>query len=153
MSQTSSKRAVTIDLIKQARALDDMQLAADHSPFGKYLGIQVSRDDEGFLYQLPFSDKLVGNPLIPALHGGVVASFMETVAILELIWLQDPQELVPPRTVNVSVSYLAPARAQRIFARTEIGKLGKRIANVRVRAWQSELDKPIALLNGHFLLQ
>jgi len=32
-----------------------------------------------------------------------------------------------------------------------IFKQGSRVANVRVRAWQDDYDKPIATMHGHYL--
>jgi acyl-coenzyme A thioesterase PaaI-like protein len=39
------------------------------------------------------------------------------------------------------------------FARAHVTKLGRRIANVRVEAWQATPNDPIAALHGHFLLK
>jgi acyl-coenzyme A thioesterase PaaI-like protein len=35
---------------------------------------------------LPFDEKLIGNPILPAIHGGVTAAFLEVTAIIELAW-------------------------------------------------------------------
>ena len=52
----------------------------------------------------------------------------------------------------MTIEYLRSGRPQETFATAHIVKVGRRIANVRVDAWQGERDKPIAALRGHFLL-
>ena len=43
-------------------------------------------------------------------------------------------------------------RPQDTYARALIKKVGRRIANVQVEAWQEARGAPIAVLHGHFLL-
>ena len=35
---------------------------------------------------LPYDEKLIGNPILPALHGGATAAFLEVTAIIGLSW-------------------------------------------------------------------
>ena len=37
-------------------------------------------------------------------------------------------------------------------ARADLRKVGRRVANVHVEAWQEAREQPIAFLRGHFLL-
>ena len=39
-----------------------------------------------------------------------------------------------------------------MYARADVRKVGRQIANVHVEAWQEARDKPAAALRGHFLL-
>jgi acyl-coenzyme A thioesterase PaaI-like protein len=39
------------------------------------------------------------------------------------------------------------------FARARVVKVGRRIANVAVEAWQQSRAEPIAALRGHFLMR
>jgi len=47
---------------------------------------------------------------------------------------------------------LAIRRPKTLFARASIKRLGRRIANVHVEAWQDEKGTPVALLQGRFRL-
>ena len=58
-----------------------------------------------------------------------------------------------PKTINLTIQYLRPGKAEDTFARAVITKHGRRVANVRVEAFQSEPDKPIVIANGHFMVQ
>jgi acyl-coenzyme A thioesterase PaaI-like protein len=57
-----------------------------------------------------------------------------------------------PRTIDISIEYLRSGRPLTTFARARINKVGRRIANVHVEAWQEQRAAPIAALRGHFLL-
>lgn len=120
-------------------------------PYIDYLGMSATRTDDGTrLYRLPFAEKLVGNPVLPAIHGGVIAAFAETAAILGLIeTLPEPRM---PKAIDFSIDYLRPGRPRETFARCEIVRVGSRVALVQVWCWQTTPTEPIALTRGHFLL-
>ena len=99
---------------------------------------------------LPFAQHLVGNPILPALHGGVTGAFMEMTAMAQLALLEQRERL--PRPIGVTVEYLRPGRARTTYARAQVKKVGRRIANVHVEAWQDARSAPIATLHAHFLL-
>jgi len=100
---------------------------------------------------MPRSEHLVGNPVLPALHGGTVGALLESTAITELLWQKDSEAV--PKTITLTVDYLRSARLADTFARATITKHGRRVANVQVRAYQDSEDKPIATANAHFLLR
>jgi phosphatidylethanolamine-binding protein (PEBP) family uncharacterized protein len=57
-----------------------------------------------------------------------------------------------PKIVDFSLDYLRPGRAQTLYAKCEITKQGKRVANVLIEAWQEDRRKPVAVARAHFLL-
>ena len=57
-----------------------------------------------------------------------------------------------PKTIDVTIEYLRPGRALTTYARADLRKVGRRIANVHVEAWQEVRAAPVASLRGHFLL-
>ncbi|MDT7835909.1 hotdog domain-containing protein [Aquabacterium sp. OR-4] len=102
------------------------------------------------LYRLPFQDMLIGNPRLPALHGGVVAAFAESAATLQLIHTMGGARL--PKSIDFSIDYLRAGRPEETFASCEIVRLGARVALVQVRCWQKNPALPIAVARVHFLL-
>jgi acyl-coenzyme A thioesterase PaaI-like protein len=53
----------------------------------------------------------------------------------------------------VTIEYLRPARGGLVtYARADLRKVGRRIANVHVEAWQEARASPVAALRGHFML-
>ena len=119
-------------------------------PYARFLGVRMELHGDEMTGVLPFSEHLIGNPSLPALHGGVIGAFLEMTAMLQLSILENLAR--QPRVVDVSIDYLRSGRPQDTFARALIKKVGRRIANVQVEAWQDERGAPIAALHGHFLL-
>ena len=120
-------------------------------PYLGFLGVAIEEAADGtLLCHLPFQEKLIGNPTLPAIHGGVIGGLLESIALLQLIWSSGNHTL--PRTMNMSIDYLRSGQAQDTFARGRIIKQGRRVANVRAEAWQDDPSQPIAAVHGHFLL-
>lgn len=129
--------------MKAARALELI-------PYARFIGVAVDDAEDGPICRLPFRDDLVGNLALPALHGGVVGAFLELTALVGLIDQTDGDRM--PRPINFSVNYLRSVGPRETRARAEIVKHGRRIANVRVIAWQDDPAKPVAAGVGNFLV-
>ncbi len=119
-------------------------------PYARFLGMRAELAGDEMTAILPYDDKLVGNPMLPALHGGVIGAFMEMTAVAQLYVAQG--HLRMPKTIDVSIDYLRSGRPETTYARAHVTKIGRRIANVHVDAWQDQRQKPIAALRGHFLV-
>lgn len=139
MSETQAKVSVA-----QLKAL------FESVPYARFLGVQFELKGEELTAILPFKDNLIGNPMLPALHGGVVGAMMELTAVAQIYLTQNTGKA--PKTIDISIDYLRSGRPVDTFARAHLTKLGRRIANVRVEAWQADRADPIAALHGHFLL-
>jgi acyl-coenzyme A thioesterase PaaI-like protein len=138
-------------------------------PYVRFLGIQFDRRGDELTAILPYADKLIGNPAIPALHGGVTSAFLEVTAIVSLAWTSlweefetgriDPQELLDgrglpslPRTIDFTVDFLRSGLPRDAYARARILRTGRRYASVLVEAWQDNREKPFALGSVHLLM-
>src|SRR5262249_48840881 len=119
-------------------------------PYARFLGMQVDLHGDEMTGILPFADHLIGNPLLPALHGGVIGAFMEATALLQLSIAESLTRQPPP--VDVSIDSLRSGMPLDTYARALSRQAGRRIANVQVEAWQEARGAPIAALHGHFLL-
>jgi uncharacterized protein (TIGR00369 family) len=129
---------------------DDAELAGPLLatwPYARFLDMRLEPGESGLVAVLPYAARLVGNPILPALHGGVVASFLELAALARL-----DEGGVRARTIDITVDYLRPARPLTTYAEARILKLGRRAANLAVEAWQEDRTAPIAALRGHFLI-
>lgn len=143
-----------MDLLERARAQGskvDLQELIDAIPYCRFLGIKVDRKGSELTMILRFDRKLIGNPMLPALHGGVIGAFLETTAIAQLIMETECAEL--PKPVDIGIDYLRSGKPVDTYARAEITKHGRRVCNVRAEAWQDEHTRPIAALHGHFLVK
>lgn len=147
------------------RALDWLVGAV---PYIRFLGIRFDRQGNEITAHLPFQPKLIGNPAIPALHGGVTAAFLEVAGQIGLSWanlweddalirLGEDQlaagQLPPlPKTIDITVDYLRAGQARDCYASARINRSGRRYASVHVEAWQELRDKPFAMASVHFLM-
>ncbi len=119
-------------------------------PYMRFLGMSAELAGDEMTAILPFAPHLVGNVMLPALHGGVLGAFLEMTALAQLS-VREPQRRMP-KTIDVTIEYLRPGRALTTYARADVRKLGRRIANVHVEAWQENRASPVAALRGHFML-
>jgi uncharacterized protein (TIGR00369 family) len=119
-------------------------------PYARFLGVDVERSGGVLQCILPFREEIVGNPLLPAVHGGVIGAFLELTAILRLI--DESGTTKVPKPINFAIDYLRSAGPTTTRARADIFKLGRRIAVVHVVAWQDDPARPVASGNGKFLL-
>ncbi|WP_101341310.1 PaaI family thioesterase [Cereibacter azotoformans] len=155
-----------VQVVKQRR---DAALRALVSgvPYITYLGIQFDRRGDELTAVLPFDEKLIGNPMLPAIHGGVTAAFLEVAAIIELSWSVlwhemeqgrlDPAQIeahLPrlPKTIDFTVDYLRSGLPRDAYARARVNRSGRRYASVHVEAWQDNRLRPFAQATGHFLM-
>ena len=133
-------------------------------PYIGFLGITFDRRGDELTAILPFDDRLIGNPAIPALHGGVTAAFLETAAIIELSWTlmweameagrTGPGAAPPdlPKTIDFTVDYLRSGLPRDAYARARVNRSGRRYASVHVEAWQDNRARLFAQGTGHFLM-
>ncbi|MFN3512563.1 MAG: PaaI family thioesterase [Phenylobacterium sp.] len=119
-------------------------------PYVDFLGMRAELAGDEMTAILPFAPHLVGNVMLPALHGGVIGAFMEMTALAQLSIRQGSARV--PKTIDVTIDYLRPGKAMITYARADVRKIGRQIANVQVEAWQEAREKPVASLRGHFLL-
>ena len=119
-------------------------------PYARFIGMKAELAGDEMTAILPFSPEIVGNPMLPAIHGGVLGAFMEMTALAQLSIAETLKR--QPRTIDVSIEYLRSGRPLTTYARDSIKKLGRRIANVHVEAWQETRSAPIATLRGLFLV-
>ncbi|MEO1531057.1 MAG: PaaI family thioesterase [Pseudomonadota bacterium] len=154
----------------EREALRDATLATltGNVPYNRFLGVRFERLGDELTARLPFEKRLIGNPFLPAIHGGVTGSFLEITALIELAWERvlveidaggDALEAVRagrfppmPRTIDVTVDYLRSGRARDCYARARVLKPGRRVAHLQVEAWQEERARPFAMLRGNFLM-
>lgn len=160
-------RPEPVQVVKERRqnALDRMVQAV---PYIRHLGISFERKGDELTAILNYSDRLIGNPLLPALHGGAVGAFLEIAAVVELEWsmVWDKMESGPegaaaidqsqfppmPKTIDFTVDYLRSGLPRDAYARARINRSGRRYASVHVEAWQDNRDRLFAQATGHFLM-
>lgn len=166
MSEQPPKRSrpEPVQVVKQRRDAA-LRGLVDGVPYIQFLGIQFDRRGDELTAVLPFDEKLIGNPILPAIHGGVTAAFLEVTAIIELSWSlmwedmernpQDPaaaRAFRMPKTIDFTVDYLRSGLPRDAYARARVNRSGRRYASVHVEAWQDNRSRLFAQATGHFLM-
>ena len=131
------QRPEPVQVVKQRR---DRALSAlvEGVPYINFLGIAFERRGDELTALLRFDEKLIGNPMLPAIHGGVTAAFLETAAIIELSWSMLWDDIENGRIDA--------------YARARVNRSGRRYASVHVEAWQDNRNRLFAQATGHFLM-
>lgn len=160
-------RPEPVQVVKQRR---DAALAAmvARVPYIAHLGVTFERRGDELTAQLRYDERLIGNPMLPALHGGAIGAFLEITAIMELAWAvvwermegggdaaaQIEAGIFPafPKTIDYTVDYLRSGLPRDAYARAQINRMGRRYASVHVEAWQDNRARLFAQATGHFLM-
>jgi acyl-coenzyme A thioesterase PaaI-like protein len=163
----SRPRPEPVQVVKQRR--DAALSALVHGvPYIRFLGIEFDRRGDELTAIMPFDEKLIGNPMLPALHGGATAAFLEVTAIIGLGWSMlweemesgkldplavDAQHLPRlPKTIDFTVDYLRSGLPRDAYARARVNRSGRRYASVHVEGWQDNRNRLFAQATGHFLM-
>lgn len=156
-----------VQVVKQRR---DRALAAlvDAVPYIRRLGVSFDRRGDELTAILAYDDTLIGNAMVPALHGGAISAFLEMTAIVELAWMGLYEQIengalslddladgrLPrlPKTIDLTTDFLRTGLPRDAYARARVNRSGRRYASVHVEAWQDNRRRPFAQATGHFLM-
>ncbi|MDR3670623.1 MAG: hotdog domain-containing protein [Holophaga sp.] len=128
-------------------------LPAGRSPYVDFLGVvKFPQAHAGPIFRLPYHEDLIGNPKLPAIHGGVLAGFSETVMMLHLVASNPDMAKGVPKAVDFSIDYLRPARPVDTYAQGITIRLGHRVSLVQANLWQDDPQRPVATTRGHWLM-
>jgi len=139
-----------IDRLEEARRAGDYQAFVDAVPYARFLGLTAAKVGDELVTTMRYADHLVGNPALPALHGGTLGALLESAAIFELLWRAET--IVLPKTITLTVDYLRSGAPVDTHARGIVTRQGRRITNVRMEAWQADRATPVATAHAVFLV-
>jgi acyl-CoA thioesterase len=107
-----------------AAQLRRIQKALDTVPFARLLGIELDAIDTGTAtLGLTIRQELTQNHGV--VHGGAIASLIDTATAFAIISLLAPRERVT--TVDLTISYLRPLTVGRITAVAKVVRAGRRL--------------------------
>ena len=140
-----------VERLAAAKQSGDYQALLDAVPYSKFLGLTARFEGDVLITTMRFADHLIGNPTLPALHGGTVGALLESAAIFEL--LVRAETVVLPKTITLTIDYLRSGKPVDTHARAFVTRQGRRVTNVRVEAWQDDRDRPISAAAAIFLVK
>lgn len=109
-------------------------------PYAGLLGLELAEHDGAPAVRMPFAERLIGAP--GRLHGGALAGMMEMAGLVALTAAAGEGARFKP--IGVTVDFLREGQLRETLAAAAIVRLGRRIANLRVVAWQDSPDRPVA---------
>lgn len=139
-----------VERLAAAKQSGDFQALFDIIPYSRFLGLSGRMDGDELITTMKYSDHLIGNPALPALHGGTLGALLESAAIFELLWRAET--IVLPKTITLTIDYLRSGGPLDTHARSIVTRHGRRVANVRVEAWQQDRATPVATAHAIFLV-
>lgn len=132
-------------------------------PFCQLLGIKLgSFNPDDPHISIDMREQLLGNFSQGMLHGGVIASVLDTVAgfaiLLKLAQSHPKSDAIAQirefsnmSTIDLRIDYLQPGRGKSFVASAEVTRLGKRVANV-VMNLRNDAGERIATGAAAFML-
>lgn len=113
-------------------------------PFHRYLGLELEEMEEGrVVVRMEHKDELVGNPQVPAIHGGILAALVDLTGGAATFH----ETGVPTPTIDLQIDYIRPAIAEEgraHLAEAEIVNVGETVAFVDVEVRDSLEEKLVA---------
>jgi len=156
--------------VQEVKARRDAALSrmTQSVPYMQFMGMSFDRRGNELTAVMKYADHLIGNPMLPALHGGAIGAFLESAALVELMWSKvwdQMEEGGPqadqiesgdfpkwPKVVDITIDYLRSGLPRDAYARATITRAGRRYASVRVEAWQDDKARPFAEAMVHFVM-
>jgi len=161
------KRTENLQMLKERRD-GALKALVESIPYIKFMNVSFDRRGDELTAVMAFDPKIIGNPVLPAIHGGATASFLEMACLIELAWqrvwgaleeggadiaaVQVAGYLRLPKTIDFTVDYLRSGLSRDCYARARVNRSGRRYASVHVEAWQDNRSKLYAQATGHFLM-
>ena len=136
----------------EARKLKLTRAISRSVPHSVALGIRIiDITDTEALYELPYDEKLVGNPDTGTIHGGAITALLDGCSGAAVFAaLTEP---VPIATLDLRIDYLRPADpGKSVIGKATCYKVTRNVAFTRAVAYQDDPEDVIAHAVGTFML-
>jgi uncharacterized protein (TIGR00369 family) len=113
-------------------------------PFHPFLGFKLEKISDGFAQiRVPFKQELVGDPRSSAIHGGVIATAMDSVGgAAAMTTMKSFEDKIS--TIDMRVDYLRPGKPMDLIVEGEIVRSGNRIVVTRMVVYQEDRQHLVA---------
>lgn len=115
------------------------------------LGMTVLQADETSLQmRLPYSEDIIGNPLMSTIHGGALTTLMDTACGTACFVAIDGMELCP--TLDLRVDYMRSSeQGENVIAYANVSRITKNVVFTECQVRQESDDLLIAKCNAAFM--
>lgn len=125
-----------------------MEFNLDQSPYARFLGVEMVREEEGLLeIRLPFREDFLRMDDSDSYHGGIICALADIAGAFAVLMAAGKGS---GATVDLRIDYLKPAIRGDLVAIGRVVKAGRRLcrADMEVRDANSDL---VAIGRGTFL--
>ncbi|QJF52177.1 PaaI family thioesterase [Roseobacter ponti] len=122
-------------------------------PHSKALGMELTDMGDGLaVIEMPYDEKLVGDPETGVIHGGAVSALMDTCCGAAV--MSHPDNPGGTATIDLRIDYMRAATpGQRIKATATCYHVTRTVAFVRATAVDEDDDNPVAAATGSFTVE
>jgi uncharacterized protein (TIGR00369 family) len=122
-------------------------------PHSRALGMRLTEMGDGIAaIEMPYDEKLVGDPETGVIHGGAVSALMDTCCGAAV--MSHPDNRGGTATIDLRIDYMRAATpGQRIMARAECYHVTRTVAFVRATATDEDSENPVAAATGAFTVE
>ncbi len=132
----------------EAHLAELRELMLRQIPFNRVLGIDILELAPGkAVLAVPFRPDLIGDPVRPALHGGVISALADTCGGCAVWSAVGGEDRVS--TIDLRVDYLRPGQLEALHARGEVLRVGNRVGVANISLFHpSRPGEPVAEAKG-----
>ena len=95
-----------LDVVAEARRSGDLSGLVGSTPYNKFMNIAPENSTGELLTRMRFSPPLIGNMMLPALHGGTIGALLESAAIFQVLW--EVETIAIPKIITITVDHFSP---------------------------------------------
>lgn len=147
MSENSTSENSSPETVAHARQF------IEAIPHARTLGMELTELGSGCAsIAMPYSEKLIGDPVSRVVHGGAVSALMDTASGAAVMC--HPSGPVSTATLDLRIDYMRAATpGQTITARAVCYHVTRSVAFVRVTATDDDPTTPVASGSGSFTIE
>lgn len=122
-------------------------------PHCRALGMVLTDIGDGMaVIEMPYDDKLVGDPKTGVIHGGAVSAIMDTCCGAAV--MSHPAAPGGTATIDLRIDYMRGATpGQKIVTTAHCYHITRNVAFVRATAVDDDVDRPVATATGSFTVE
>lgn len=119
------------------------QVAEELIPFNKWLGMKVEHLERGLLtVSIPWRPEIVGDPTVPALHGGVIGAVADAAGGIA-VWSTLENAAARLSTVDLRIDYLRPGKQEKLLATATVIRSGTRLGWADIRLFHPDRESDL----------